>query len=317
MTQQEVHPDKALIARLAKADQAQVAIRTTVVVAAYAGTIVLVLALRSSIGWWALLFSVFLAFVLSGFLNAMHDCVHHAHLRSKLGNRIAGAAWATPLMLNFTIYRHKHLVHHRLTGVEGDTESPDHFENVREYLRALSGLPFWPLFAKALSRNSRGRFPAIIDSDERRRGARLDNWIVVGWLTSMAVLTVFFPFAVLVAYWLPLFFVMPAAAIMSIPEHYGLWGTSDVMRNTRTVVSNAFVRYFLWNGNYHAEHHRYPAVASVNLHRLHKAMPQPHPVQSKSYVSFHWGLARALMKGDRDYGKLPEQSAAPFARSVG
>jgi fatty acid desaturase len=240
----------------------------------------------------------------------MHDCVHYAHLRSKVGNRIAGAAWATPLTLNFTIYRHKHLVHHRLTGVEGDTEAPQDFEDAREYLHALSGVQFWPLLAKAIARNSRGRFPQIIDSDERRRDARTDNWAVVGWLALMAVLTVFFPFAVLIAYWLPLFFVMPAAAILSIPEHYGLWGTPDVMRNTRTVVSNAFVRYFLWNGNYHAEHHRFPAVASVNLHRLHKAMPQ-----SNSYAGFHWGLARALMKGDKDYGKLPDQSDAPLART--
>jgi fatty acid desaturase len=312
MSSEELDPDKALVAQLAKADRVQVTVRTAVVLAVYAG--VLALALRPGVGWWAVLLSVFLAFVLSGFLNAMHDCVHKGHLRSKLGNRIAGAAWATPLMLNFTIYRHKHLVHHRLTGVAGDTEAPQHFETAREYAHALSGVQFWPLLVRALARNCRGRFPQLIDSAERRRDARIDSWVVVCWLALMAALTVFFPFAVLIGYWLPLFFVMPAAAILSIPEHYGLWGTPDVMRNTRTVVSNGFVRYFLWNGNYHAEHHRFPAVASVNLHRLHKAMPRPHPVQSKSYIDFHWGLARALMKGDRNYGKVPEQSAPPLER---
>lgn len=295
-------PDRALIAELAKADRLRVATRSAVIVLSYAGAVVL--ALRPGVGWWGLAFSVFLAFVLTGFLNAVHDCVHRAHLRSKRANRIAGALWGTPITVNFTVYRNEHLVHHRFTGVAGDTEAPMDFDDARSYFHALSGISFWPLLLRFIVKNARGKFPGIINSAERRRDARLDNWVVIGWLALMAGLTVFFPFALLVAYWLPLFLVMPAAMVLSIPEHYGLWGTPDVMRNTRTVRSNAVVRYFIWNGNYHAEHHRYPAVSSVNLHRLHKAMPQPHPVQAKSYIRFHYGLVRALVKGDRNYGKL-------------
>lgn len=301
--QRSIGPDKALVARLAKADRRRVATRSVVILGTYTGAVVL--ALQPGVGWWAPLFSVFLAFVLTGFLNAAHDCVHRAHLRSRLGNRIAGVAWGVPITMNFSMYRLEHLVHHRLTGVEGDTEAPMHFEKAREYFHALSGVSFWPVLAKFIIKNSRNDFPEIINTPERRRAAQVDNWLIVGWLAVMVTLTVFFPFALLIAYWLPLFLVMPAAMIMSMPEHYGLWGTPDVMRNTRTVRSNWFVRYFIWNGNYHAEHHRYPAVASVNLHRLHKAMPQPHPVEVKSYLGFHLGLARALLRGDRDYGKLP------------
>jgi fatty acid desaturase len=313
MTALQAHdePDKVLVASLARADRRRVAIRTVVILGSYAGAVVL--ALRPEVGWWALAFSVFLAFVLTGFLNAVHDCVHRAHLRSRLGNRIAGAAWGAPITLNFTIYRHEHLVHHRLTGVEGDTERPQHFAKAREYFHAMSGLSFWPLNGKFILDNSRGKLPEVVAEGERRRDAAIDNWAVVGWLVLMAVLTVFFPFALLVAYWVPLFLVMPAAMVLSLPEHYGLWGTPDVMRNTRTVRSNGFVRYFIWNGNYHAEHHRYPAVASVNLHRLHKAMPAPHPVTVKSYFGFHFGLVKALLKGDQDYGKLPAESREPVA----
>jgi fatty acid desaturase len=287
--------DKALLASLTRAGYGRVAIRAAVIVAMYAG--VTVLALRPEIGWWAPAFSVFLAFMLTGFLNAVHDCVHRAHLRSKLGNRIAGAAWGTPIALNFTIYRHLHLIHHRFTGVEGDTERPFHFEKATDYLHAVSGVSYWPALAKSIFAKSRGKFPDAVSQADRRRDALIDNWLIVGWLALMVILTVLFPFALLVAYWLPLVLVVPMAMILSIPEHYGLWGTSDVMRNTRTIRSCALVRYFMWNGNYHAEHHRYPAVASVNLHRLHKAMPVPHPVQEKSYVRFHWGLMVALLKG--------------------
>lgn len=309
MTEERQNPDpgRELVADLAKASHGKVLTRTAVVVVTY--TAAVVLALRPGIGWSPVFFSVFLAFVLTGCLNAAHDCVHRGHLRSKRANRIAGAVWGTPILLNFSIYRLQHLVHHRFTGVEGDPEAPQHFDDVRSYLRSLSGLPFWPALAKSISRNVRGDFPEIVNNDERRRDARIDSWVIAGWLAAIIMLTAFFPFPLLVAYWLPLFLVMPAAMILSMPEHYGLWGTPDVMRNTRTIRSNVIVRFFNWNGNYHAEHHLFPAVASVNLHRLHVAMPKPHPVQEKSYLRFHYGLLRALLKGDTDYGRVPEPAA--------
>ncbi|MEU4890927.1 fatty acid desaturase [Streptomyces sp. NPDC044780] len=301
--------DKELLAKLATADRRRVALRAGSILVIYAGTVYL--ALRPAVGWWAVLFSLFLGFVLSGFINAAHDCVHRAHLRSKRGNRIAGMFWGTPIMLNFTIYRHQHLVHHRFTGVEGDTEPEETFETLRGYLHTFSGIPVWPGLAKRIIRTWRKEFPASVSTDERRRDARLDNWVLTGWLVLMVILTIAFPYALLIAYWLPLAFVVPAIFFLSLPEHYGLWGVPEVTRNTRTIESNSFVRFFVWNANYHAEHHRYPAVASLNLHRLRKALAEPHPITGKSYVGFHAGLVSALWKGNQDYGKRVEPEARP------
>jgi fatty acid desaturase len=50
----------------------------------------------------------------------------------------------------------------------------------------------------------------------------------------------------------------------------------------------------MWNANYHAEHHRYPAVPTLNLHELHKALPEPHPLQEASYTAFHYRLIQHL-----------------------
>ena len=38
-------------------------------------------------------------------------------------------------------------------------------------------------------------------------------------------------------------------------EHRGLPYEESIMERTRTTKSNAFVRWWLWNANYHAEHH--------------------------------------------------------------
>src|SRR6056297_1209114 len=44
------------------------------------------------------------AFILSGFLNAAHDCVHRRHFSTRSANRLAGVIWCTPLLINFTLY---------------------------------------------------------------------------------------------------------------------------------------------------------------------------------------------------------------------
>jgi fatty acid desaturase len=49
--------------------------------------------------------------------------------------------------------------------------------------------------------------------------------------------------------------------------------------------------------NHHAEHHRFPAATSLNLHRLHKALPQPHPIQEKSHLRFHANVVKSLLWG--------------------
>ena len=289
--------DKALLYNLAQADGRRTAVRTLGILAVYAGGVAL--ALQASVGWWSVVLSMFLGFVISGFIQAAHDCVHRSHMRSKTGNRIAGAAWSTPTLVNFTIFRCQHLVHHRLTGVAGDTEPPDSFITVRAYLHTLSGIPSWPGTLSRIRKTWQGQFPASVSTEERRRGARQDNVAICAWLVLAIGLTVYFPHALLIAYWLPLVFFFFFTVLLSLPEHYGLWGVPEVERNTRTVRSNAVVRYFIWNANYHAEHHRFPAVTSLNLHRLHEAMPQPHPIQQKSYLGFHLDLGKGLLEGQR------------------
>ena len=46
----------------------------------------------------------------------------------------------------------------------------------------------------------------------------------------------------------------------------------NMLRNTRTVESNAVIRQLLWNTNFHVEHHCYPMVPFFNLPKLHVLM---------------------------------------------
>lgn len=272
----------------------RVSLRTAAVVVLLAGWVT---AVATAFSWWLLALVPVTGFILSGFINAAHDCAHRAHVRSVRGNRLAGAAWATPIFLNFSIYRQQHLVHHRRTGVEGDTEPETVFRNLREYVHGLSAVAFWPSVVRRMKRTLTGSFPASVTSDANRRAARQDNAVLMSWLGVVLVLTVLFPFSLLVGYWLPLACGYMWISWLSLPEHYGLWGVPEVDRNTRTVLAPLLLRFFQWNGNYHAEHHRYPAVASVNLHELHREVG-PHPVQEASYLAFHTRLVKSLARGD-------------------
>ncbi|MGW7791499.1 fatty acid desaturase family protein [Streptomyces tricolor] len=297
--------DTALLRRLATASRRRVAVRSFLVLAVYTAGVALSLHFGFAYGV-ALVSSVVLGTVLAGFLNAAHDCLHRSHLRSKRGNRIMGAVWSTPLLVNFSVYRYQHLVHHRFTAVEGDTESHRTYTTVRSYLYALTGIALWRHTLTGLLESSRGIFPPSVGTEERRREARQDDLAIAGWLVLVVALTVLFPRELLLAYWLPLYFSGPAIIFLALPEHYGLYGSPEVTRNTRTVRSNPVTRFLLWNANYHAEHHRYPAVATLNLHALHQAMPVPHPIQEKSYLRFHAKLVKSISAQDQSSLKGPD-----------
>ncbi|MGW1194275.1 fatty acid desaturase family protein [Streptomyces sp. NPDC002536] len=284
--------DTSLLRHLAKANQRRVVLHAAGVLAVY--TVAVVVAMQAGLGATAVVASMVSGVVLAGFLNAAHDCVHRSHLRSKKANRIMGAVWSTPLLVNFSVYRYQHLVHHRYTGVEGDTEPDRTYPGLHAYLYALTGISLWRHTFATIARNCRGVYPASINNGRRRAEAVADNRALCGWLLAALALTVAFPRELAFAYWLPLYFAGPAIIFLALPEHYGLWGSPDIARNTRTVRSNPATRFLLWNANYHAEHHRYPAVATLNLHRLHRAMPEPHPIQESSYLGFHVKLAREL-----------------------
>ena len=58
-------------------------------------------------------------------------------------------------------------------------------------------------------------------------------------------------------------------------EHADCDLVPNQLHNTRTVESNFLVRWLLWETNFHAEHHAYPAVPFYNLPKLH-ALLDPH-----------------------------------------
>lgn len=72
-------------------------------------------------------------------------------------------------------------------------------------------------------------------------------------------------------------------------EHTGLPHEGTILNRTRTMHTSAFVRWWLWNMNYHAEHHAWPAVPWNALPMLHQHIASHLEHQS-------WGYCRLQLE---------------------
>ncbi|SEL52461.1 Fatty acid desaturase [Roseateles sp. YR242] len=238
-----------------------------------------VLACRSGIGWGALAVLA-MGLILAGLLNAAHDCVH---LRLT-GNRRVDAAigqWlCAPLLINFPDFRQAHLRHHQHARGAADTEWTGVFTSRQHYLRYLFlGNPLrgqwrvWRMFG-----------PPAREGD----GVVRSTHVLLLALLAMA------PAELLLCWAAPYVIGHVFIRFFSLPEHYGLVEQADVGSMTRSVRSVALVRFLLWEASFHAEHHRWPGVPSLNLPALHalKAMALPHLYPG--YLRFHHELYLSL-----------------------
>ncbi|MFT7144284.1 MAG: fatty acid desaturase [Alphaproteobacteria bacterium] len=232
--------------------------------------------------------------ILSGNLAAAHDCLHCTQYKNRKLNHIFGIIWCMPLIMNFSIYRKYHLKHHRFTGVAGDSESREPFESLQEYLWTLTGYSFFRKFIIKQLNVFKGDYVEKASASQIQ-AIRFDCFFILLWLFFVIFMTFSNWMMMLMIYWGPLAFYPMMLIIIGIPEHYDCIDNSDVKKNTRSVSSNFLVRFFVWNSNFHAEHHYSPAVPTLNLKALHKELQGVFTYTEKSYFKFHKNLFLKLL----------------------
>jgi fatty acid desaturase len=241
-----------------------------------------------------------MGFILSSFLNAAHDRLHRAQSGHRTLNHLTGLLWCTPIFLNYTVFRIKHLLHHKYNGVPGDTEREPEFHSLSSYLVELTGFALWNGTVISFVRMCRGNYPPFLGSDKQRQEANRDNGLVALWGLIVVTLTLNFTSLMFALFWGPLLFYPAWVIICSLPEHYHLRGTSDVTQNTRTITSNAVVRFFLWNANYHADHHANPTIPTINLHAFYTRTKGVSIHRTSSYLRFHAKIIGHLIRKESE-----------------
>ena len=281
------------------------------------------LASRGHAGWMGAVLLCGVALVT--FFPALHEAGHRTAFRSDALNE--GLAWLSAiLMLQApSFFREFHWEHHRFTqSLERDPEiagAPGLLEgwprNLGIYLFRASGQGLWvgkALFTLAsavlfTSAQWERVFPFVRVNQRRRvqwesRGV-LALWCALligglGWVPGFGYVLLAWPIAHLLM------------GLYVMPEHAGLPLEGSQLHRTRTIRSNALVRFLMWNMPYHAEHHAYPAVAFHGLPELHRALgPEVEHVAS-GYLAFHWLALRYALFGPPASGEAPP---APTATS--
>ena len=232
--------------------------------------------------------------ILTGFLSAAHECVHEHFWPDRRINAVFGRLWATPALLNFSLYRFFHLRHHQYTGVAGDPEGINYaLPTIGKYATELctSGMKFTVFMITASADVVCGREPPeFVRGARARHQVWIDSWILLGFLFIVVLLTMWRPTLMVKLAWAPWFAYFLALFWTGLPEHFEL-GPGE----TRSIRSNWLFRTVYWSANFHAEHHAEPRVPAHNLYRLHELLQTQLPHRETSYILYHWKLIRRLL----------------------
>ena len=227
----------------------------------------------------------------------LHETVHYTAFRSRWINRAVSAACGWILLLPPRYFRAFHLEHHRYTqDRERDPElavaPPGTWP---EYLWRVSGFQYWTSRVRTMAMHAAGRVtepyislcerPAVI----REARIHLASYVAVAALSALAGNA-----AVLWLWAVPVLLGQPMLRLYLLAEHTGCPMVPDMRENSRTVHTNAVVRFLAWNMPYHAEHHAYAAIPFHALPRAHAALAPYVREQSPGYVSVHRKLVRGL-----------------------
>ncbi|HMI91065.1 MAG TPA: fatty acid desaturase family protein [Polyangiales bacterium] len=237
---------------------------------------------------WTVVFSWF---VMSGrhlgLAILMHDGAHGLLLRNKVWNdRIGQWLTAYPTLADMLLYRRAHFQHHRHTWTEQDPDlqlatalpvSAASFR--RKMIRDLTGQTafarhvIYVRYAAGLDPRGRGLggkslWSALRAFASSQRGFLLAHALLIAFACALGR-----PDAYLLIWWLPAWTGYSVVLrIRSIAEHACVSDPSDPLRQTRTTLAPAWLRFLIapHHVNYHLEHHLFMTVPHYNLQKAHR-----------------------------------------------
>lgn len=254
----------------------------------------------------AALLSVVLGGIWAALFAPFHECTHHTAFKSAWLNTLGTWLSGFPFGVAPAVYRAFHFDHHRYTQiVHKDPE-----------LLFLGGQPVsWPTRWKTWLRMISGwgllglkigfltRFPFLASDkweslapwappDQRLTLAWQSGLIALFWLGLIAA-ACFGPagmgwilFAGLLSH--------PFQAIWVTTEHTGLPNEGSILARTRTMLTWPFFSWWLWNMNFHAEHHAWPAVPWYRLPVIHQEVAAHLDATERGYTRLQFKVLRQV-----------------------
>jgi fatty acid desaturase len=256
---------------------------------------------------WALLTGFLLGILLNFLYAAQHELSHSTVFSTRKVNEIFGRVIGFLMIFPRDYDQVMHFAHHTHTqNWEKDGELVREPYTLRSYLLWMSGITYW-----------RNRFFGVI---RRARGIIIEPYIrveeeakVVQESRIHLILYVIIALGSIVAqswavlsFWiLPMIATKPVHQLQNTIEHLGLSHNDDILENTRSTKTNAFMRWLCWQMPYHTAHHVFPSVPFWKLHKLNtKIEAQAGSVHRMGWIEFQVEVIKCLAQ--KDESKWPQ-----------
>ncbi len=239
-------------------------------------------------------YGISLAFLFS----PLHECIHGTAFRSRWANQTVAAIAGFLLFLPARYFRLFHFEHHRYTNdPERDPElALPKPQSLMDYLVSMSGISsyWWPQI-RSIAKHAGGRVDEGFIDERDFRSIIVEARIhCLGYLL-IACVSVLSQSTAVLTYWIvPVMIGMVALRCFLLAEHTGCDFTPNMLRNTRTTLTNPVVKFISWNMPYHCEHHIFPAVPFHNLPALNKHLIDQVKTVSAGYSQFHRDFIHSL-----------------------
>lgn len=205
----------------------------------------------------------------------LHETAHHTAFASRTLNTTVGWLCGLPALFNWHYYQLFHFAHHRHTqDAARDPElTPPAPRSRVEYLARLTGWHTWRGRVVVMARLVLGRADAfwfVPDVSRERLVASARAQLALTLVAVAAALLAGEGTALLTFWIVPVLLAMPLMRAYLLAEHTGCSEDADGLANTRTTISNAFMRLTMWNMPFHAEHHLFPSIPFHSLPAVHR-----------------------------------------------
>lgn len=243
--------------------------------------------------WWCLPVGLLHGMLLNFLYAAQHELIHRTAFRTRRVNDMLARLTGFVLIFPSDFDRIRHFQHHRHTQ---DPERDPQLINAGEitlgtYLTRLAGMRFWLTRVKLVAMSAAGDLPDFYMTAEQKRTITREARVHLALYALIAVVALAYQSWIPVTYWLlPMVLTKWTHQIHNMSEHGGRPLVPDMLTNTRTTLTNGFMRWIVWNMSYHAEHHNFPGVPFHALPALHRIMRGHLKAVSPGYTAVHADL---------------------------
>ncbi len=241
--------------------------------------------------WWLLPAWIVYGIVLMFLFSPLHECIHRTAFRNRTANDLVATVIGFLIMLPANYFRNFHFAHHRYTNdpkrdPELLTPKP---ATLPQYLWAMCGLgAYWWAQFRTIVQHSLGSVSEDFIAESSHRAIILEARLHLVLYLAVIGASVLFETTVFIFYWLiPAVLGTVGLRLFLHAEHAGCELSDNMLRNTRTTLTNPAIKLLTWNMPYHCEHHVFPAVPFHQLPVLHQHLKDHLAVASNGYCRFH------------------------------